>query len=261
MLHSRAQQGFSLVELSIVLVILGLLTGGILGGQALIRAAELRSITTDYDKYKTAVMTFRGKYFAYPGDFGKAFDFWGAEAGCTDAVMVNAGDPGCNGNGNGVINKSTEDLRAWQHLSMAGLVEGQYDGQDATGSALGGITVPKARVGSGVFYLVSGTVSHPLQFADESAQERLIMRVATQDGGAPDTAVIRTSEAYSIDMKLDDGKPGTGSVTAYNLSSDPGPCINDGANVSPISTNMSVATATYYLSNDGINCRIQMLVQ
>ncbi|PZP83692.1 MAG: type II secretion system protein, partial [Azospirillum brasilense] len=56
--------GFSLVELSIVLVILGLLTGGILGGQSLIRAAELRTISTDANRYITAAQTFRDKYFA-----------------------------------------------------------------------------------------------------------------------------------------------------------------------------------------------------
>jgi prepilin-type N-terminal cleavage/methylation domain-containing protein len=48
------KQGFSLIELSIVLVILGLLTGGILTGQNLIRAAELRSITTQHQGYQTA---------------------------------------------------------------------------------------------------------------------------------------------------------------------------------------------------------------
>ncbi len=53
---------FSLVELSIVLVILGLLVGGVLSGQSLIRAAELRSITEDYARYVTATHTFKDKY-------------------------------------------------------------------------------------------------------------------------------------------------------------------------------------------------------
>lgn len=60
-------KAFSLVELSIVLVILGLLTGGILAGQSLIRAAELRAVSTEYSRYITATQSFRDKYFAVPG--------------------------------------------------------------------------------------------------------------------------------------------------------------------------------------------------
>ncbi|MBY6117485.1 prepilin-type N-terminal cleavage/methylation domain-containing protein [Mameliella alba] len=72
------RSGFSLVELSIVLVILGLLIGGVLTGQNLIRAAELRSVMTEFKTYQTAVMTFRDKYFALPRDMTNATDFfWG----------------------------------------------------------------------------------------------------------------------------------------------------------------------------------------
>ena len=71
-------RAFSLVELSIVLVILGLLTGGILAGQSLIRAAELRAVTTEYQRYVAAVQTFRDKYMALPGDMPNAIAFWGA---------------------------------------------------------------------------------------------------------------------------------------------------------------------------------------
>ena len=62
------QRGFTLVELSIVLVILGLLVGGVLSGQSLIRAAELRAVSTEHSKFVTAMNSFRDKYFAAPGD-------------------------------------------------------------------------------------------------------------------------------------------------------------------------------------------------
>lgn len=100
-------RGFSLVELSIVLVILGLLTGGILAGQSLIRAAELRSVITTTDRYQAAVYSFRDKYFALPGDMRNATSFWGDQAtgpsACADAGITD-GTPGtCNGNGDGLI--------------------------------------------------------------------------------------------------------------------------------------------------------------
>ena len=62
------QAGFTLIELSIVLVIIGLIVGGVLTGQDLIRAAEIRATIGQYEKYNTAVNTFRTKYNGIPGD-------------------------------------------------------------------------------------------------------------------------------------------------------------------------------------------------
>ena len=84
------RHAFSLVELSIVLVILGLLVGGVLSGQSLIRAAQLRSVTTQFANYRAAVFTFRDKYFALPGDMANASAFWGS-AGGTGADAADAG--------------------------------------------------------------------------------------------------------------------------------------------------------------------------
>src|SRR5450432_727787 len=63
-----AESGFTLIELSIVLVIIGLIIGGVLVGQDLIKAAEIRGQITQIEKYNTAVNTFRGKYNCLPGD-------------------------------------------------------------------------------------------------------------------------------------------------------------------------------------------------
>ena len=98
------RHGFSLVELSIVLVILGLLTGGILAGQSLVRASELRAVSSEYQRYATAMHAFRDKYFAIPGDMTNATKFWGDDAtACADGAVAD-GTPGtCNGNGNGIL--------------------------------------------------------------------------------------------------------------------------------------------------------------
>ena len=74
---TRTDGGFSLLELSIVLVILGLLAGGVLSGKSLIRAAELRTIGTERDRFRTAMYAFRDKYFMLPGDISNATSFWG----------------------------------------------------------------------------------------------------------------------------------------------------------------------------------------
>lgn len=158
--------GFSLVELSIVLVILGLLTGGILSGQALIRAAELRSITAQSSQYVTAIYSFRDKYFALPGDFAEATRFWGQQySGATCAAHSGAAvtTPGaCNGNGNGILTVtggaglSSEAFQSWRHLALAGLVEGSYTGLAGTAAeqhAIPGENIPAGKVSNTGFGL------------------------------------------------------------------------------------------------------------
>ena len=66
--QSSQEQGFTLIELSIVLVIIGLIVGGVLVGQDLIRASEVRATITQIEKYNTAVNTFHAKFNAIPGD-------------------------------------------------------------------------------------------------------------------------------------------------------------------------------------------------
>src|SRR4051794_31617755 len=132
------QRGFSLLELSIVLVIIGLITGGIMAGRQMVRAAELRSVMSDLSKYQTTVNTFREKYQGLPGDMKNAESYWGtASGGCPDGAGT--GTQTCNGNGNNQVEGITsvadpyETFRFWQHLANAGLVEGQYTG--VTGGA------------------------------------------------------------------------------------------------------------------------------
>ena len=61
-------KGFTLIELSIVLVIIGLIVGGVLVGQDLIKAAEIRATVSQVEGYNSAVNTFRLKYNGLPGD-------------------------------------------------------------------------------------------------------------------------------------------------------------------------------------------------
>ncbi len=214
MMHHSKSDGFSLVELSIVLVILGLLVGGILAGQSLIRAAELRSITTSVDKYKIAVMAFRDKYMQLPGDITNATSFWGDRAtgteSCADAAITD-GSPGtCNGNGDQKIG-DTSDLSqlveyalSWQHLTLAGLVEGTYTG--ISYNLLRNVNVPAARVGQGVYWLV-----YTRTYGRYG--NMIILGSVTGQAWGP---VIKPQEAWNIDTKLDDGNPFRGQVRTWN---------------------------------------------
>jgi prepilin-type N-terminal cleavage/methylation domain-containing protein len=134
--NAQSSHGFSLVELSIVLVILGLLVGGILSGKSLIRASELRTVYTQAHGFATAASAFRDKYFYIPGDMPNATQFWGSAGGtgsdapCFNTVSTTAAT--CNGNGNGAIDDVAaakyESYRAWQQMANASLIQGSYSG-------------------------------------------------------------------------------------------------------------------------------------
>lgn len=267
-MHTRpAQSAFSLVELSIVLVILGLLTGGILAGQSLIRAAELRAVSTEYQRYMTAAATFRDKYFALPGDFRDATRFWGfagttAAPGCvSQSGITTVTNPGtCDGNGNGNIGGGAaggtgEAFQMWRHMALAGLIEGDYTGLHGATVADEhdrGINCPAAKMsnglwgmwwttdifaGSGYDYAINGA-GNTFLFGGEMAAYH------------PNTSILRPEEAWNIDTKMDDGKPATGRVIGRNwnnacAAADSGTTANDNFN------------ASYRLSDTSLRCTLR----
>lgn len=223
------RRGFSLVELSIVLVILGLLTGGILAGQSLIRAAEIRSVAADYQRYSTARYTFRDKYFALPGDFRDATRFWGrlnSNSWCAtnSAATVNSTTGVCDGDGDGLLgdsavaSQSSEALQSWRQLAMAGLIEGSYTGIAGVSGGADydfGINSPSSRISSagwGANYddNRAGTTVSLLRFNYRNA-----MTVGGDDGIWADYPRFKPEEAWNIDTKVDDGKPHVGKMHTY----------------------------------------------
>jgi len=215
----KLQRAFSLVELSIVLVILGLLTGGILAGQSLIRAAELRSVTTEYDRYKTVISTFRDKYFALPGDMKNATAFWTKTATCPGTSTTPSTDAAtCNGDGDGEISNSAnnghlthEQFRFWQHLANAGLIEGTFSGVTRNGAYNSlasqiGLNVPGSKLANGAWYVDN--------YAYPTMGNRFRM-AAINPSSTPVTnyvenPLLKPEEAWNIDTKIDDGQPTTG---------------------------------------------------
>jgi prepilin-type N-terminal cleavage/methylation domain-containing protein len=253
-----SRSGFSLVELSIVLVILGLLTGGILSGQALIRAAEIRSVSIDIQKYTTAIFTFRDKYFALPGDMTNATAFWGVAAGDGNAATnpcLSAGtDDGrtCNGNGDGRISDLTaspvigESFRMWQHLSNASLVEGRYRG--AIGADLSRVMPSsKAKTGSAWFSSYPGPVAgNTSTFAATASQ-----LFQLYGSGLSGVEFLRPEEAWNLDTKMDDGRPNLGSIRS-NKGTAAIPCSTTFGQ--PITADVNTQ---YNLSSQVIACYIE----
>lgn len=255
-------RGFSLVELSIVLVILGLLTGGILTGQSLIRAAELRGITAEYAKYAAAIRTFQEKYNAIPGDMTRATLFWGKGSACT-SPLGNAAIPGtCNGNGNGNLSDTgtgvstfSELYMIWQHLSLAGLIEGTYTGlTDSVAisrAAIIEVNVPPSRMSLAGWSIsdwanTSGDAAWVNMGGMPNSVSRLYFGRAVT-GNWTYGAALRPEEAWNIDTKIDDGKPTAGRLRAVWIAN----CTTAAGGTDP-----AINTAEYKVTSSAVACAL-----
>jgi len=196
---AKREAGFSLVELAIVLIIIGLIVGGVLKGQDLVTSARINSIQTQLNEVRVASSTFLNKYDSLPGDITAA-----------NAVMVQAG-LSSTGDNNGRIggtgvsrmgSTATEPTWFWQHLRAAGLIGGVTT--QATG-ILGAADGLQSRVG-GLYTINYETIN--------SITSHWI-RLGTTTGAAPtdnSVAALSPNQLRSVDTKGDDGLPNTGKI-------------------------------------------------
>jgi prepilin-type N-terminal cleavage/methylation domain-containing protein len=192
----RKQTGFTLIEIAIVLVIIGLLLGGVLKGQELITAARVRNLAAQQDGVKIAYLGFQDRYRALPGDYSSTLA--GANipgptptSGCTPASTT------CQ---NGKIDNTTdqESILAWHQLGRSGFINGSYDGVGAA-TAPSPLNSP-TNAFSGYLQLVND-----LSYFDTAgATPPVVLNIKT--GGNVPAAIVA-----ELDRKIDDGLPQTGS--------------------------------------------------
>ena len=190
----KRQAGFTLVEIAIVLVIIGLLLGGILKGQELINSARVRNLADTTTGIQAAYYGFVDRYRRVPGDWSAA------KAELAIGQSVDAG-----GNDNGRIDHTaagaewTEVNALWQQLALAGFIQGSY---------LGGTVVPTTTSESAPLNAFNNVMA--MARSDEymdlgTASTRLYLIMGR---GVP-ASVMR-----ELDLKLDDGVPHRGDMRA-----------------------------------------------
>ncbi len=192
----RNRKGFTLVELAIVLVIIGIILGAVLKGQEIINNAKMKRAYNQYREIMAAIYTYYDRYGKFPGDDNTAADRWAGTR---------------NGNGNGIIEggttgtdaapgsmftctdtTDTETCALWEHLRLANMISGpqtagssRLNPADAYGGTIGVASVPVPSAG-GLTVNWIGLTSIP------------------------------TYVAISLDTQNDDGVATTGSIRALN---------------------------------------------
>lgn len=254
-MHSARRRGFTLIELAIVLIIVSLVAAAITAGRSMLQQSAKRAVLGEADKYIKAIQLFTDKYTALPGDFDHAEEFWGADSGCPGVVFNTVAKKAtCNGNGGGTIGNgnqtaSYEWYRAWQHMANAGVLEGQFSGVagHVAGSQLIGTSVPKSAYADGGYTLlfVPNTALGTESFAMSARHVLAFGAVdpACASGITPADCVthyklLTPTDAAEIDQKVDDGRPGTGTILSRPSTSVLNPSCSDGTDAATAQYNL-----------------------
>lgn len=198
MKNRQNNSGFSLVELAIVIVIIGLIVAAITTAKGILETAGQRSMISELSQYKTAINSFYSEYSSLPGDLSNAESYWGA------SVTT-------NGNGDSKIEETIgEDLTAWQHLGLANLIEGNYTGVLDAGKLTRGINIPASKFKPASYWL-----NHRDTLVYGIKGNNIL--IGTEDGTATlGDGVMEPIIAEGIDRKIDDGLADAGDVYAIN---------------------------------------------
>ena len=208
----EGERGFTLVELSIVLVIIGLLIGGVLKGQELIESSRLNSVATQYNYFLAAVNTFQDKYQALPGAVTRIPNCPAATCGTAVPVGGTLGDgiiDTVNAAGTAAATASSEAAFFWQQLAAANLISGIQ----AAGATYGQ-QYPAAKTGGG-FQVLNTTLNtnggHWFRLASGSPTVAV--------GNVANSQAMSPQQTATIDRKIDDGVANTGNVQTQAATS------------------------------------------
>lgn len=222
--------GFTLIELSIVLVIIALIVGGILTGRDLIEGAKIRAQVKQFEQFFAAVNTFKLKYGGLPGDLDNVI---AAKVGLATNRDTGKIAPQYQYNNDGYITTyyaysynslSGEVLFFWQDLAATGTIPGSYGPVPVylytpspgltinMDSSQVGQFLPKAALSDGL-YVLAYSVGGDYPCAKTFCFALYPIPSTNGDAWMPNIASgISTAQIYAIDTKLDDGMPTTGRV-------------------------------------------------
>ena len=216
----RKQTGFTLVEIAIVLVIIGLLLGGILKGQEMITQARIKNVANDFNGITAAYFAYMDRYKAVPGDDINASGRWtGAVNGGSDGRISGLyGVPSTSPIGT-VDNTTGESWNFWWHLRLAGFVGGATTGQGAWSQ-------PTNAVGGIVGVQTNAMTS--------------LTGVVMCSSNVPDKV------ASAVDTQIDDQRSNAGQMMAYTMAATDTSATNV-TSVTPATTYVETGSTQYVI--------------
>jgi len=211
--HAAGKEGFTLVELALAMIIIGLLIGGVLKGRQIIENAKVTGTIAQVSGYQAAVNGFVNRYGALPGDIKRAGL---VIPGCDDVANRCA-----DGNGDGLIglpvgnagddvSSYAENIQFWKHLTLAGIVANGVSPAADPDNPEWGTTHPASNFRGGWHALYMNDVANDVHGLHLRLQTNMIGNMATEPGAHP----VSPYTAANIDRKMDDGMSNGGTVHA-----------------------------------------------
>jgi prepilin-type N-terminal cleavage/methylation domain-containing protein len=253
----KNHSAFTLIELSIVLVIIGLVISSIVLAKDMIDSSEARAQVKQFQEFQTAINGFKLKYNCLPGD-------------CAEANSLGLGT---NGNGNGILQTNTAAFSSTEtpdghydgefpqfflHLKASGLVQQKLDGLFSGGGsypllAIGsGGMIAAGRYQSGSTGTIPNFITDAFRFPDGFWLHAIICNPSTNPMLSNDGCGVMTpAQAFQIDSKIDDGRPISGKVWGYSSAAAPipsSPCLNG-------------SYTSYNLANTNTHCQMSYKIQ
>ena len=196
------KKAFSLIEMSIVIILMGLLITTILVSNQLRISAANRMMIKELNKINIALNQFDDLFADLPGDSNKIYDFWPNKCATVEI---------CNGNGDGKIDAYKESHLSWFHLNLANLFDGNFtgagDGDEKTQTI--NINVPASSIENAQYSLIYYS-------GNEFPNKNLILVGGAVSEDIGYGTIMSADSAYNIDQKIDDGLPSAGNVFGRN---------------------------------------------